>query len=220
MIMTTHTIAVFGALFSPFVRKVHVVAAEKGIAVEMLPGNGPNASADFLAASPFRKIPAMKHGDYSLADSTAIAIYLDALQPVPAIYPVEARARGRAVFFEEFADTVLAAAGGKVVFNRIVKPRLLKQECDEDMVKQGEAELVPLLAWFEGQVPEAGWLVGEAFSIADISVASVFVTLAYAGIAPDPAAHPHTVAWLARVAARAAWAAVARVEVEALKGFI
>ncbi len=218
--MTEQALQVFGSPFSPFVRKVHVVAAEKGIAVEMLPGNGPGASAEFLAASPFRKIPAMKHGDYALADSTAIAIYLDALQPTPAIYPAEPRARGRAVFFEEFADTVLAAAGGKVVFNRVVKPRLLKQECDEDMVQQGESELVPLMAWFEGQVPESGWLVGDAFSIADISVASVFTTLALAGIAPDRAAHPRTAAWLARVAARAAWVAVAAVEAEALKGFI
>ena len=218
--MTTHTIAVFGALFSPFVRKVHVVAAEKGIAVQALPGNGPNASLDFLAASPFQKIPAMKHGDYSLADSTAIAMYLDALQPAPAIYPIEARARGRAVFFEEFADTVLAAAGGKVVFNRIVKPRLMKQECDEEAVSQGLAELVPLMAWFDGVAPEAGWLVNGGFSIADIAVASVFTTLAYGGVVIDAATHPRSATWLARVQARPTWQVVAAREAEALKGFL
>ena len=213
--MATDTIAVFGALFSPFVRKVHVVAAEKGIAVQALPGNGPNASPDFAAASPFRKIPAMKHGDYSLADSTAIAMYLDALQPAPAIYPVEARARGRAVFFEEFADTVLAAAGGKIVFNRVVKPRFMKLPCDEDVAKVGEVEIAPLLAWFEGQAPETGWLAGETFSIGDIAVASVFTTLGYAGFGPDAAAAPRTAAWHARVCARPAWQAVAAVEVKA-----
>ena len=222
--MTTDTIAVFGALFSPFVRKVHVVAAEKGIAVQALPGNGPNASPDFMAASPFRKIPAMKHGDYSLADSTAIAMYLDALQPAPAIYPVEARARGRAVFFEEFADTVLAAAGGKVVFNRVVKPRFLKLECDEEAVSQGLAELVPLMAWFEGVAPapdsDAGWLVDGGFSIADISVASVFTTLAYGGVVIDAATHPRSAAWLACVQSRPAWQAVAAREAEAMKGFV
>lgn len=210
--MTTQNITVFGALFSPFVRKVHVVAAEKGIAVAALPGNGPAASAEFLDASPFRKIPAMKHGDYALADSTAIAMYLDALEPDPALYPADAQARGRAVFFEEFADTVLAAAGGKIVFNRVVKPRFFKQEGDEDAAKAGELELAPLLAWFEGQAPADGWLVGNTFSIADIAVASVLTTLGYAGIRPDKASAPNTVAWLARVCARPAWAEVAERE--------
>lgn len=218
--MTTEAITVFGALFSPFVRKVHVVAAEKGIAVEPRPGNGPAASPEFLAASPFRKIPAMQHGDFSLADSTAIAMYLDALQPDPAVYPAEPKARGKAVFFEEFADTVLAAAGGKVVFNRVVKPRLLKLECDEDAVAQGLAELVPLMAWFEGVAPESGWLVDGAFSIADIAVASVFTTLAYGGAAIDSATHPRSAAWLARVHARPVWQAVAAREAEAMKGFV
>jgi glutathione S-transferase len=215
LMMTTDTITVFGALFSPFVRKVHVVAAEKGIAVEPKPGNGPAASPEFLAASPFRKIPAMKHGDFALADSTAIAMYLDALYPDPALYPAEPQARGRAVFFEEFADTVLAAAGGKIVFNRVVKPRFMKLPCDEDMAKAGEADIAPLLAWFEGQAPEAGWLTGEAFSIGDIAVASVFTTLGYAGFGPDAATAPKTAAWHARVCARPAWAAVAAVEMAA-----
>ena len=218
--MTHEAIAVFGALFSPFVRKVHVVAEEKGIAVQALPGNGPAASPGFLAASPFRKIPAMQHGDYSLADSTAIAMYLDALQPEPALYPVEARARGRAVFFDEFADTVLAAAGGKVVFNRVVKPRMLKLECDEAAVAQGLAELVPLMAWFEGVAAETGWLVDGGFSIADISVASVFTTLAYGGVVIDVATHPRSAAWLARVQARPAWAAVDAREANAMKAFL
>lgn len=213
--MAEQALQVFGALFSPFVRKVHVVAAEKGIVVQALPGNGPAASPDFLAASPFRKIPAMKHGDYSLADSTAIAMYLDALQPDPALYPVDPQTRGRAVFFEEFVDTVLAAAGGKIVFNRVVKPRFMKLPCDEDVAKAGEAEIAPLLEWFEGQVPQSGWLAGEAFSIGDIAVASVFTTLGYAGFGPAAATAPKSSEWLARVCARPAWTAVAAKEAAA-----
>jgi glutathione S-transferase len=162
----------------------------------------------------------MKHGDFMLADSTAIATYLDALQPEPALYPAEPKARGRAVFFEEFADTVLAAAGGKVVFNRVVKPRLMKVACDEDAVSQGLAELVPLMAWLEGVVPETGWLVEGEFSIADIAVGSVFTTLAYGGVVIDATTHPRSAAWLARVQARAAWQAVAAREAEAMKGFV
>ncbi|QGN53281.1 hypothetical protein GKE62_00615 [Novosphingobium sp. Gsoil 351] len=59
---------VFGFPLSPFVRKVHLVAAEKGIEVEMVVVDPRKPDPDFLAASPFRKIPALKDGDYMLAD--------------------------------------------------------------------------------------------------------------------------------------------------------
>lgn len=45
---------VFGFPLSPFLRKVHVVAAEKGIAVEMVVSDPRNPDPDFPAASPFR----------------------------------------------------------------------------------------------------------------------------------------------------------------------
>jgi glutathione S-transferase len=104
-----------GASVSPFTRKVLVVAAEKGITFEHRPTN-PRSSddPDYLLASPFRKIPALKDGDYTLCDSTAIIAYLDAKHPNPAVIPQEARARGTAIWFEEMADTILAPVVSKV----------------------------------------------------------------------------------------------------------
>ena len=203
---------VFGFPLSPFVRKVHVVAAEKGIAVEMVITDPRNPDPDFLAASPFRKIPALKDGDYMLADSTAIVTYLDALKPDPAIFPIEAKARGKAVWWDEFADTILTTAGGKIVFNRFVGPKLMGVPGDEAAALLGEKEIAPVLAYLEAAVPAEGWLVGDAYTIGDIAVASTLMTLGYVGMAPDPAKHPATAAWYARVIARPAWVAVAEIE--------
>ena len=200
---------VFGFPLSPFVRKVHLVATEKGIAVETVLGNPANPAAEFLAASPFRKIPALQDGDFSLCDSTAIVTYFDALQPAPPMLPGDARQQAKAVWFEEFADTILTPAGGKIVFNRFVGPKFMGLTGDEAAAKQGEAELVPILAYFEGVVPAADWLTGSAISIGDIAVASVFRTLGYVGFEPDAAQHPKTAAWYARICARPAWQAVA-----------
>jgi glutathione S-transferase len=116
---------VYGFPLSPFVRKVLLVAAVKGIAVESVIGRPGAPSPEFLEASPFRKIPALRDGDFTLSDSTAIATYMDALHPEPAIFPAEARARGKAIWFEEFADTIIVPAGAKIVFNRFVAPRVL-----------------------------------------------------------------------------------------------
>lgn len=198
----------FGALFSPFVRKVAVVAAEKGITLESPPFSFADPSADFLAASPFRKIPAIKDGDYRLSDSTAICAYFDALVPHPPIYPAEARARGRAVWFEELADTIMVPAIGPAIFNRFVLPRLRGVSGDEAAALAAIEKFTDTLTYLESVVPAEGWLAGE-FSLGDISVASLLRTVEYIGVSLDRARFPGIAAWYDRVTARPAWQSVA-----------
>lgn len=208
---------IFGFPLSPFVRKVLVVAEEKGLSVESVLTNPANPSPDFLAASPMRKIPALKDGDYTLADSTAIATYMDALRPDPPLLPTDPKRRGKAIWFEEFADTLLAAAGGKIMFNRFVSPRFLGRPGDEDAARQGEADLEPLLDYLESVAPAEGWLTGDEFGIADIAAASMLRTLAYVDCGVDAERRPATAAWYARVCARPAWQAVAAREAAVMK---
>ena len=199
---------IFGFPLSPFVRKVLVAAAEKGVEVENVLSNPTQPSPDFLAASPFRKIPALKDGDFLLADSTAIVTYLEAKHPAVALLPAEPQPRARAIWFEEFADTIVTPAGGKIVFNRFVGPLLLGLEGDEEAAKQGEQDLVPILDYLEKNAPAEGWLVGADYSIGDIAVASVLKTLSYVGFGPGAAKYPRTAARFERVTARPAWQSV------------
>lgn len=202
----------YGALLSPFVRKIAVVATEKGLSFEMARGGPGSTDPEFLACSPLGKIPAIDDGGFQLADSSAIAVYLDARYPEPRLIPEDPQLRGKAVFWDEFADTVLGASGLKILFNRLVGPKLLKTGGDEAIALQGEAELPRWVDWFESVVPGQGWLLGETFSLADIAVASTFRTLAYVGHGVDAGARPGTAAWYDRVTARPAWAAVAEQE--------
>lgn len=204
-------IKVFGFPLSPYVRKVHLVAAEKGIEVEMVLSRNAEPSPEFLAASPFRKIPAMQDGDFTLADSTAIVTYLDAVQSQPSITPGDARQRAKAIWWEEYADTILVAAGGKVLFNRFVGPTFLGIAGDDAVAEQGLKELGPVLDYLEGQCGD-GWLTGGDFSIGDVSVASGLRSLGYVGLEPETASHPRAAAWYERVKARPSWQKVAAVE--------
>ncbi|QGN53280.1 glutathione S-transferase family protein [Novosphingobium sp. Gsoil 351] len=140
--------------------------------------------------------------------STAIVTYLDALNGNPPLLPADAKARGKAIWWEEFADTILAPAGGKIVFNRFVGPKLLGIPGDEAAAELGEKEFAPIVAYLEGAVPAAGWLTGPEFSIGDIAVASVLKTMSYVGNGPDADRHPATAAWYARVTSRQSWIAV------------
>ena len=159
----------YGALLSPFVRKVAVVLAEKGVDYTPARGGPGNTDPEFLAVSPFAKIPAIDDEGFCLADSSAIVHYLEAKYPAPALIPSEPQALGRAVWFDEFGDTIFAASGLKILFNRVVGPRFLGQPGDERIALEGEAELPRIFAYIESVVPDAGWLLGETFTIADIT---------------------------------------------------
>ena len=124
---------VYGSSLSPFVRKVLVFAAEKGIEVEHKPLGLGSDDPGFLEASPFRKIPAFRDGEFAISDSTAIITYLDAVQPEPNLIPLDPKERSRTIWYEEFGDTILASCGAKMFFNRVVAPRFLGRAGDEEV---------------------------------------------------------------------------------------
>jgi glutathione S-transferase len=174
---------VYGSSMSPFVRKVLAFAAEKGIEVESKPLGLGSDDPDFLAASPFRKIPAMRDGDFTISDSSAIIFYLDALKAEPALIPADPKSRARTIWFDEFADTIMGACGAKLFFNRIVAPRFLKREGDLAVADKAEREeLPPILDYLERVIPESGFLVEDRLTLADIAVASPFANFRHLGL--------------------------------------
>ena len=86
----------YGAPVSPFVRKVLAFAAEKGVALELVPIGLGDQNPDFLACSPFRKMPGFTDGDFSISDSTAIVSYIDAKHPEVPLIPADPANRARA----------------------------------------------------------------------------------------------------------------------------
>jgi glutathione S-transferase len=201
---------IYGFPLSPFVRKVLVAVKEKGLDAEIVPSNPSQPDEEFAAVSPFHKIPAFRDGDFTLADSTAIVTYLDAKYPEPALIPAAPEARGRAVWFEEVADTVFIPAAAPIVVNRFLRPRIFGTEGDEAAALAAEEAVKRPLAYLEGAVTD-GWL-DETFAVGDIALASAFRTLGYAGWNLDGAAWPRLAAWYGRVQAREGWKAAVEVE--------
>jgi len=181
----------YGSSLSPYVRKVLAYAGEKGIELDLQPTGFPNHSPEYAEASPFKKMPALRDGDYTLADSTAIIHYLEAKFPDPALIPAEPRARGKVIWFDEFSDTILTACGAKMFFNRIVAPRFIGRPGDLAAADTAEREeLPPILDYLERVVPDAGkYLVGDTITLADIAVASPFANLAHLCCEIDPQRH-------------------------------
>jgi glutathione S-transferase len=192
---------VHGAGLSPFVRKVRIALKEKGIAYGLDPVVPFGMSADFKKLSPLGKIPVYtpKPGVH-IPDSSVIIAYLERTQPKPALYPENPEDMARALFLEEFGDSGIVTAGGPVFFQRIIAPRLMGQTTDEAIVKDClENKLPPLLEWLEQQVNGHEFLVGKAFSVADIGIVSPFVNLMHAGEHVDAARYPNLARYVARM---------------------
>lgn len=198
----------YGSSLSPYVRKVLAFAAEKGVELEVQPVTPGDPNPDFRLASPFGKMPGFRDGDYALPDSSAIVHYLEAKFPQPALIPAEAEARGKTIWFEEFADTILVSCGARIFFNLIVAPRFLGKPGDPEAARQAELnDLPPILDYLERTLPgDDGYLVGERLTLADIAVAGPFANFRHTNTQVDPDRYPRTVAYVERILARPSFA--------------
>jgi len=197
----------YGSTMSPFVRKVAAFAAEKGVDLELKGIRLGDPDPEFRTASPFGKMPALIDGDYKLADSSAIIHYLEAKYPEPELIPADPELRGRTIWYDEFADTILFACGAKMFFNRVVAPRFLGRDGDLALADAAERdELPPLLDYLERVIPESGFLVGDRLTLADIAVAGPFANFRHCNVEIDVARYPTVMRYAASILARPSFA--------------
>ncbi|MDP4023192.1 glutathione S-transferase family protein [Methylobacterium sp. NEAU 140] len=198
---------VYGTSVSPFVRKVLVALAEKGVAYEHRPVAPQAKDLEFRAASPTGKVPAIEDEGFRLADSSAILHYIEAVHPEPSLIPSGARDRARAVWFDEYADGECFPRMVVPFVERFLKPRLYKVAGDDALAQRTIDEgFPPLFDYLEGQI-DGPYLVGGAFSIADIAVASPFHNLRLVKFAPDAERWPRLAAWVSATLERPSFVA-------------
>jgi glutathione S-transferase len=148
-------------------------------------------------------VPVYQDGTFSIPDSSVICAYLERRYPSPPLYPADDEAYARALWFEEYADTKLIDALIPIFSQRIIQTIVFKQPADEAIVERTLSDLVPpVCEYLESELGEVEWIAGDAFSIADLSIGSVFVGLSHAGESVDAAQWPKLAAYVARVHAR------------------
>jgi glutathione S-transferase len=195
---------VYGVNASPFVRKVRVALAEKGIPYDLEPVIPINVSPEFRQMSPLGKIPAFRDGNVVLSDSSVICAYLERAYPTPALYPADPYEYARALWFEEYGDTALVEAfGPKIFFQKVIAPRFFNRPTDEAIVSKAvEEDLPPRFDYLESQLGGGDAIVGGRFSIGDIGVATQFVNLRHAGFGVDKRRWPKLARYVDAVVAR------------------
>jgi glutathione S-transferase len=205
---------IYGTLGSPFVRKVLVTLQEKGIEWELKEVNVFDPPDWFLALSPARRIPVLRDRSIStegvagtIADSSAICAYVERKYPERALYPADAYDYARALWFEEYADTLVAARIGFGLLRTLVAAPARGEPPDLDRARKTYHEdLPPLFTYLEGEIGEKPFLVGDRFSIADIALASQLAGMKITRVPIDRARWPNLADYADRLLARPSFA--------------
>jgi len=205
------TLTVCGLIGSPFYRKVCTQLAEKNIAYETETLSPFTAGDDFTAINPIRRIPVLKDSDvsetFTLSDSSAIAQYIERKYPQNPLMPSDPSAYGKALWFEEYADTEMAGKIGLGVFRPVVFPQLAGKEPDLEAAAITVREKLPAVHdYIESELEGKEWLAGDMFSIADISVAVQYANLSIAGYVPSASRWPNIVAFMKRIGGKDSFA--------------
>jgi glutathione S-transferase len=190
----------------PFSRKLRLVLAEKKIEVELIEERVWERRTDFLRLNPAGAVPVlMEGGGAVLADSGAIAEYIEEVAPSPPLLPVEPLARAEvrrlvAWFDDKFNREVTL----KLVHEKAMKRLSRSGYPDSTLVKEGAKAARVHLRYVGWLVERRHWLAGETMSLADFAAAAHLSCLDFIDAVPWEESPPAR-EWYARVKCRPAF---------------
>jgi glutathione S-transferase len=192
--------------FSPNAKRARVCANELGINLNVIEidfAKGDNRKPEYLAKNPNAKVPVLEDDDgFVLWESAAIMTYLATKNPQKNLFPTDAKTRAECIRWMFWNASHFEQAVYGVGMEKIVKPMFggqpntsIIEACTKDYERYA-----PLLdAHLKGKT----WILGDTFSIADISVAAVAEFAVPSGL--DLGKYPNLKAWFGRVTERDSW---------------
>lgn len=188
-------------------RKALAVRHHLGVGAEVVSVNvyaGEGRTPEHLARHPWGRIPVLVDGDLVLWESNAILVYLSDAYGDGRLLGDEPRARAdvmRWLFFESSAwQPAFVPVLAEFVGSRLLAGRT---PSDPRLVDWSDARLRENLAGVDAHLAERPFLVGDALTLADFSVAGMMTYVRPAGFPCE--AYPHLAAWYERIEATAAW---------------
>lgn len=181
------------------------MANELGLDYEQIPvrfDNGETRRPEFLAINPNGHVPAIQDGDLTLWESMATTLYL-ARKHGKGLWPATVEDEGRAYMWSFWAITEIEPRVLRAAMHRAWAP---EDRRDPAIADAAEQELQAPLKVLETSLAGRDYLLGGAFSVADLNVADP-MSWAKAGKV-GLGSFPNIEAWLKRCldrpAARAA----------------
>jgi glutathione S-transferase len=165
---------------SPFCRKVRLTLAEKKIEVELVEEKPWDPSPDFLRRNPAGKVPVLRMGSLTMAESQAICEYVEETHSTPPLMPRDAEGR-----FEVrrvcgwFDDKFNAEVTRKIMGERVWKRVMKKGYPDSKTVKEGLTAIKYHIDYMSWLLDQRRWLAGDVMTLADFTAAAHLSCLDY-----------------------------------------
>ncbi|MFL5271736.1 MAG: glutathione transferase [Anaeromyxobacteraceae bacterium] len=163
---------------SPYVFSCWVVLREKGIPFDvetMSLQAGEHRKGDYAARSVTGRVPALRHGDFWLSESSAIDEYLEEVFPPPAharLYPADPRDRARARQIQAWVRSDLMPIREERPTSSVFSGSPVKP-----LSSDARSAAERLLAGADALVPSGDGFLFGAFGIADADLAMMLMRL-------------------------------------------
>lgn len=204
------SLIVYGAPLSPFVRKVRLSLLEKGLPYQLEIVTPFGQPAWYRDLNPLGRIPALRDGELTLADSSVICQYLDeTYTQQPLLYGADPVSRARIRWLEKYADYELAPLCTFTVFrNRVLKPSMGKPSDEASIASALDEKLPAHFDYLEQQLGQNAFFAGGQLSMADLAVACQLVNMEHGGERLDVQRWPALAEHYTRMKARPSLAEV------------
>jgi glutathione S-transferase len=165
------------------------------------------AKARVLTRGKHGRLPVMELEGRRIGDSTAIIAALEAYQPEPALYPADPAQKARALELEDYFDERLAPQMRRLVWHHVLqstdaitdslfgdrapgRARFLRATApavrpfvrrdygvSAESAEVAHGEVLAAMDRIEAELQPSGYLVGDRFSVADLTAAALFTPL-------------------------------------------
>jgi glutathione S-transferase len=153
---------------STYVRVARMACEEKGVTYDLKPA--PPHSPEVDAIHPFGKIPVMRHGDYELCESKAIATYLDKSFDGPKLIPDDARAAAETEKWVSIVNTMVDPVWIRRYLFGYIFAKTADGKPDRAMIDAAVPDMRKQAQILDQGLAKGGSFSGNGYSFADINL--------------------------------------------------
>ena len=146
---------------------------------------------------PYAKSPTLIDGDTAVWDSQIVLEYIEDRYPANPLMPSAAPLRA-----EVRMSAARVAKELEPKMGTLVVETLFRQQKDPAKIAEAARDFLAALEDWDRRLEERTFLVGNALTIADITLFTVFPAVLHLAHIDVPAERPHLRAWLDRMSAR------------------
>ena len=157
-----------GAPASNFVWTVRIACTEKGVPYSLVPTVPHTPEVD--AIHPFGKIPVLRHGDFTLAESRAICLYIDRAFDGPALVPADLQAAATVEQWLSLVNTCIDLLLVRRYLGAYFFPSTRDGSPDRQAIEATLPDMRRHFAVLDAAVEPSGYLAANAFTLADINL--------------------------------------------------